>query len=154
MFVFVFKFWCFLPHMAAFIFSLFFLPASDLSIFRWSRDSNPHQRTMAQIVSPQRLPLDRGASLWLQCLIFWTISQFSRCLNDSQFLNVSMVKFIIFGQKRRLTFSFSEKNINLVLKNWKHTTRLETFKKWTIVYYLKILTVFESSFVGVSASAR
>jgi len=33
------------------------------SFFRWSRDSNPHPRTMAQIMCPERLPLDQGASL-------------------------------------------------------------------------------------------
>ncbi len=31
-------------------------------VFRWTRESNSHPRTMAQTVNPQHLPLDQGAS--------------------------------------------------------------------------------------------
>ncbi len=39
-------------------------------VFRWSRDSNPRPRTMAQIVSPQRSPLDHGDSLSYKNTLF------------------------------------------------------------------------------------
>ncbi len=51
-------FWCGMPHLAAFIFLLLFLASSGPYfhlVFRWSRDSNPHPRSMAQFFSS---PLD------------------------------------------------------------------------------------------------
>jgi len=39
-------------------FLLLFLPWSGSSSFKWSLDSNPHPRTMDQIVSSRRSPLD------------------------------------------------------------------------------------------------
>jgi hypothetical protein len=52
-----------LPHLAIIIF-FFCHQVSHLYhlVFRWSPDSNPRPRTMAQIVSLQHLPLDQGDS--------------------------------------------------------------------------------------------
>ena len=48
--------WDYVPHLAAFIFSLFFLSSFHL-VFRWQRDSNPRPRTIAWTVSPQLSPI-------------------------------------------------------------------------------------------------
>ncbi len=57
-------FWCDLPRLAVFIIFVLFLPSSGLIhlVFRQTRESNPHPRTMAQTVSPRCSPLDLGAS--------------------------------------------------------------------------------------------
>jgi len=70
------SFWCGLPHLAAVIFSFLFLPSRGPSfhlVFKWSRDSNPHPRTMGQIVSPRRSPLDQGDSLTIYFFDMWNV---------------------------------------------------------------------------------
>ena len=58
-------FWCELHHLAVFIIFCYFSAikwSNSPSSFRWSLDLSPRLRTMAQIVSPWRSPLDQGAS--------------------------------------------------------------------------------------------
>jgi hypothetical protein len=61
-----------LPHLAVFIIFVSFFCHQVVHlfhlVFRQSQDSNPRPRTMARIVSPQRSPLDQGASPFLHNL--------------------------------------------------------------------------------------
>ncbi len=53
------------PFWLSLLFSFFFCHQEVHLIhlvFRWTRELNPHSRTMAQTVSPWRSPLDQGAS--------------------------------------------------------------------------------------------
>ncbi len=60
-----------MPRLAVFIIFVLFLPSSGLIhlVFRRTRESNSHPRTMAQTVSPRCSPLDQGAS-WAQPSLF------------------------------------------------------------------------------------
>ena len=62
----------FLVWLALFSCLFFFVIFSPIKwsfhlVFRWGQDSNSRPRTMARIVSPRRLPLDQGASLYCCC---------------------------------------------------------------------------------------
>ena len=75
-------FWCDLPHLAVFIIFVSFFCHQVVHlfhlVFRQSQDSNPRPRTMARIVSPQRSPLDQGASL-INSMLPLSILKSCRC---------------------------------------------------------------------------
>ncbi len=91
----IFCYWCDLPLLAVFIiFVLFCLQVVHFIhlVFGQTGESNSHPRTMAQTVSPWRLPLDQGPSpqqtKWLKYKSGQILKQLCTRVNS---INISLI---------------------------------------------------------------